>query len=147
MKAKLVDEAQQQTYVLVFETGDDVCGVLVDFARERDIDCAQLTGLGAFSRVVLGYLDWKRKEYEPIPLDEQVELLSLVGDIARGDDGEPRLHAHVVVGRRDGSAWGGHLLEARVRPTLELVLVESPAHLRRRSDPATGLALIDLGRA
>jgi hypothetical protein len=69
-------------------------------------------------------------------------VLSLVGDVAVGDDG-PKVHAHVVLGRADGSAHGGHLLEARVWPTLELVLIESPAHLRRRMDPASGLALID----
>lgn len=54
------------------------------------------------------------------------------------------MHAHVVVGKSDGSAHGGHLLEAYVRPTLEVVLVESPAHLRRRPDRDSGLALIDL---
>ena len=144
MKAKLIDDDRQKTYVLVFETGDEVSELLLSFAGEHSIDCAQLAGLGAFSRVVLGYFDWARKDYERIPVEEQVELLSLVGDIARGDDGSPKLHAHVVVGRRDGSAAGGHLIEAHVRPTLELVLVESPAHLRRRSDPETGLALISL---
>jgi predicted DNA-binding protein with PD1-like motif len=144
LKAKLIDDARQKTYALVFETGDDVCERLLSFAREHDIDCAQLSGLGAFSRVVLGYFDWEKKEYERIPVEEQVELLSLVGDIARAEDGGPKLHAHVVIGRRDGSARGGHLIDARVRPTLELILVESPAHLRRRSDPETGLALISL---
>jgi predicted DNA-binding protein with PD1-like motif len=144
MKAKLIDDARQKTYALVFETGDDVCDLLLSFAREHDVDCAQLTGLGAFSRAVLGYFDWEKKVYERIPIEEQVELLSLVGDIARTDDGGPKLHAHVVLGKRDGSACGGHLIEAQVRPTLELILVESPEHLRRRSDPETGLALISL---
>jgi uncharacterized protein len=86
----------------------------------------------------------QKGDYKHIPIDEQVEVVSLVGNVARGDDG-PRLHAHVVVGRKDGAAYGGHLLEAVVRPTLEIVLVETPARLRRRTDPSTGLALIDLG--
>jgi hypothetical protein len=93
--------------------------------------------------VTLGYFELEKRDYKRIPIDEQVEVVSLVGNIARGDDG-PKLHAHVVVGKRDGAAFGGHLIDARVRPTLEVVLVETPAHLRRRSDPATGLALIDL---
>ena len=77
-----------------------------------------------------------------IVLDERLEVLSLVGDIAL-KDGEPSLHAHVVVGSRDGSARRGHLLGARVRPTLEkVILTEPPAHLRRRHDPESGLALI-----
>ena len=85
-----------------------------------------------------------RKEYEKIPIEEQVEVLSLVGDIASKGDGEPQVHAHVVLGRSDGMTRGGHLLEAYVRPTLEVVLVESPEHLRREWDEEVGLALIRL---
>lgn len=86
----------------------------------------------------------QRKDYERIPIGEQVEVVSLVGDVALGPDGAPKLHVHVVLAKRDGSAWGGHLIEARVQPTLEVMLVESPSHLQRRIDTATGLALIDL---
>jgi predicted DNA-binding protein with PD1-like motif len=102
--------------------------------------------VGAFSDVKLGYFDWEAKDYLEIPLDEQVEVLVLAGDIAT-KDGEPTVHAHVVVGKRDGSAHGGHLLEAHVRPTLELVLTESAAHLRKQHDPETGLALISAARS
>jgi predicted DNA-binding protein with PD1-like motif len=90
-----------------------------------------------------GYFELQKRDYKRIDLDEQVEVVSLVGNVAIGHDG-PKLHAHVVVGKRDGSAYGGHLIEGHVRPTLEIVLIETPAYLKRRSDPATGLALIDL---
>ncbi len=92
---------------------------------------------------MLGYFDWQKKDYTRIPVAEQVEVLALVGDIAL-NDGEPQLHPHVVIGKADGSAHGGHLLEAHVRPTLEVIVTESPAHLQRRSDPESGLALIRL---
>jgi predicted DNA-binding protein with PD1-like motif len=69
-------------------------------------------------------------------------VVSLVGDVALGEKGEPKVHAHVVLGRSDGSALAGHLLEARVRPTLEVILVESPGHLQRKHDDESGLALI-----
>jgi hypothetical protein len=92
---------------------------------------------------VLGYFEWERKTYQHIPVNEQVEVLSLVGNIVLEQD-LPKLHAHVVVGTRDGSTRGGHLIEAHVRPTLEVVIVESPTHLRRRHDAASGLALISL---
>jgi predicted DNA-binding protein with PD1-like motif len=131
------------SFVLVFDTGDEVTRELLAFAREYQLDAASFTGIGAFQSVTLGYFEIDTRDYKRIPVNEQVEVVSLVGNIARGDDG-PKLHAHVVIGRSDGSALGGHLIDARVRPTLELVLVETPAHLRRRSDPATGLALIDL---
>jgi uncharacterized protein len=93
---------------------------------------------------VLGWFDRERKDYDRIPIGEQVEVLSLAGDVAL-DRGEPKVHAHVVVGKRDGTAHGGHLLRASVWPTLEVVLAESPAELRKSHDPETGLALIDLG--
>jgi predicted DNA-binding protein with PD1-like motif len=94
---------------------------------------------------VLGFFDMDRRDYERIAVDEQVEVLTLVGNVAL-QDGRPKLHPHVVLGRRDGSAIGGHLLEARVRPTLEIMLTESPRHLRRSIDDSTGLPLIDLER-
>jgi predicted DNA-binding protein with PD1-like motif len=132
-----------RTFVLVFSTGEHVTTPILEFARAHDIDGASLTGIGAFERATLGYFEIQKRDYKHIPIDEQVEVVSLVGNVARGDDG-PKLHAHVVVGRKDGAAYGGHLLEAVVRPTLEIVLVETPAHLRRRMHPSTGLALIDL---
>ena len=144
MEAKQIhEESGQKTFALVFDTGDEVVEGLRGFARDNDLDAASLTAIGAFSDATLGYFDIQKKEYEKIPVGEQVEVLSLVGDIALKGD-EPQLHAHVVVGKRDGAAMGGHLLEAHVRPTLEVVLVESPEHLRKSTDPETGLALIDL---
>jgi predicted DNA-binding protein with PD1-like motif len=79
---------------------------------------------------------------QQIPVDEQLEVLSLAGDVARGD-GEPAVHGHIVVGRRDGSTRGGHFVDGTVRPTLELVVQETPAYLQKRHDPESGLALID----
>jgi len=140
---KLSDAGGSQTFVIVFDTGDEVTKGLLEFARTHAIDAASFTGIGAFQRVTLGYFELQKRDYTRIPISEQVEVLSCVGNIALGDDG-PKLHAHVVVGKADGTAHGGHLLDARVRPTLEIVLVETPAQLRRRSDAATGLALIDV---
>jgi hypothetical protein len=131
-----------RSYALVYETGDEVVAPLERFARELDVTAAGFTAVGALQRAVVGYFDWEAKRYARIPVEEQVELLALSGDIALAD-GVPAVHAHVVLGRRDGTTRGGHLLEAIVRPTLELILTEAPAHLVKRSDPETGLALID----
>jgi len=143
VKTKLLQEQGQKTYVLVFDTGDEVIAGLLDFARTHDLGGSHFTAIGAFSSLVVGYFDWGKKDYKKIPLDEQVEVLSLVGDITL-DEGRPKVHAHVVVGKSDGTAHGGHLLEAHVRPTLEVILVESPQHLRRQPDKASGLPLIRL---
>jgi predicted DNA-binding protein with PD1-like motif len=143
MRAKLLNGNGERVFAVIFDTGDDPVAGLTRFAEERRLGASAFTAIGAFSEATLGYFDWDRKDYERIPVKEQVEVLALVGDIAL-QDGKPKLHAHVVLGRRDGSACGGHLLAARVRPTLEVILTESPAHLRRKHDPASGLALIDI---
>jgi predicted DNA-binding protein with PD1-like motif len=143
VKEKLLHEHGEKTYALVLDPGDEVVSGLTAFAGRHGLAAGHLTAIGAFRQAVLGYFDRDRKDYRRIPVSEQVEVLSLIGDVAL-KDGKPALHAHVVLGRADGTVVGGHLLEARVWPTLEVILVESPAHLRRRHDPASGLALIDL---
>jgi uncharacterized protein len=144
MKSKLIHETGgERTFVLVFETGDEAFSGLVGFAKEKKVAAARFTAIGAFRDVTLGYFDWQTKKYEKIPVSDQVEMLSLIGDVAVSD-GKPAVHAHVVVGCSDGSTRGGHLLQAHVRPTLEVIIVESPAHLQKRHDPESGLALIAL---
>ena len=141
MHAKLLNDKSERTWALVFDSGDEPVSLLSRFAAEHKLSAARFTAIGAFSELVVGYFDWQKKDYERIAIREQVEVLALVGDIALAK-GKPKVHAHVVVGKRDASAHGGHLLEARVRPTLEVVLTESPAHLVREHDPQSGLALI-----
>ena len=144
VNSKLLHDAKgQRTFVLVFETGDEAVAGIREFAKRQRLNASHFTAIGAFSDVVLGYFDWTQKSYRRIPVSEQVEALSLVGNVVL-KDGEPQVHAHAVLGKSDATAHGGHLLEAHVRPTLEIVLVESPAHLCRRADPDTGLALIAL---
>jgi predicted DNA-binding protein with PD1-like motif len=143
MKTRLLHEhAGLRTYAVIFDEGDQPLEGLKRFAGEERMRGAQLSAIGAFSTLTVGYFDWPSRDYQRIRIDEQVEVLALTGNIARQDD-EPALHLHVVVGRADGRAYGGHLLEATVRPTLEVVVTEVPQYLRRRLDPATGLALID----
>ncbi len=142
MKSTLLDGSGPRTWALIFDKADEPVTGLTAFAKAQRLGGAHFTAIGAFSEATLGYFDRDAKTYLKIPIDEQVEVLSLIGDVAL-DRGEPKVHAHVVVGRADGEARGGHLLDARVWPTLEVVLVESPRHLRRRHDPETGLALID----
>ena len=129
--------------VLIFDTGDEVISTLTKFAKERQIAAAHFTAIGAFSDAAIGFYDLQRKDYLKNQIHEQVEVVSLSGDIAL-DQGEPKVHAHVVIGKKDGAAMGGHLLEAHVRPTLELVLHDSGEQLKRKFDPESGLALIDL---
>ena len=145
MRWKLLDRGPPATYAVVLSKGDEAMQSLQQFVQEQQIDAAGLTAIGAFERAVIGYFDWDKKNYKRIPVQEQVEVLSVIGDVAEAD-GKPALHIHAVLGRSDGSVVGGHLLEGHVRPTLEVILTQPPAHLRKTKDPETGLALIALER-
>ena len=143
MKAALLnDHGGLRTFAVVLATGDEAMTAITSFAAEHQLRATQFSAIGAFSRVVVAYFDWATKEYRNIPIDEQVEVLSLVGDITL-ENGKPKVHAHVVIGKADATAHGGHLVEGHVRPTLEIVMTETPGYLRRRFDAESGLALID----
>jgi hypothetical protein len=142
MKAKLLNDASQRVYAVIFDIGEDPIAGLTRFAEEQDLSASSLTAIGAFSEALLAYFEWETRAYRDIPVRDQVEVVSLVGDVALGEDG-PKVHAHAVLGCRDGTVLGGHLRSARVRPTLELVLQETPRHLVRSHHPESGLALID----
>jgi predicted DNA-binding protein with PD1-like motif len=143
MKSRLVWQAAgERTFVLVLDAGDEAFAAITAFATKNGLGGALLTALGAFERVTVGWFDL-RQTYRPIEIDEQCEGLSLLGDIAIGDDGKPSLHMHAVLGLKDGMTRGGHFLKGIVRPTLEVTIVETPTHLRRRRRPELGIALID----
>jgi uncharacterized protein len=143
MRTKLLHEAHgKRTYALILATDDEAMQALKAFAEAERLGGAQITAIGALSRARLAYFDWASKTYQPIDVDEQVEVASLVGDIAIAPDGKPSVHVHAVLGKRDGTAVAGHLEEAHVRPTLEVIITEMPEHLSKVKDAETGLALI-----
>ena len=125
MQVKQLPKLQgQQRLVVLFSPGEELIHSLAELAKTRSILGAHFTGIGALRAAMLGFFDIARREYRRFGIDEQVEVLSLMGN--------------------NGATLDGHLLEAHVRPTLEVVLVETPPALYRRFDPATGLALLDL---
>ncbi|HSN19218.1 MAG TPA: PPC domain-containing DNA-binding protein [Usitatibacter sp.] len=145
MRAKVLSAGIPRVIALVFDSGEEPVAALTEFAKDHGFHAASFTAIGAFREATLGYFDRERKDYERIEVKEQVEVLSLIGDLAfEGENA--RVHAHAVLGRRDGSACGGHLLAARVRPTLEVILTQAPSYLERVHDPESGLALIRLDR-
>jgi len=146
MKSKtLSDRPGAQVHVVILDAGEEAFATLTKFANEAKIAAAALTAIGAFESAVVGWFDFASKSYRRIEVDEQCEVLSAIGDVAVGDDGKASLHVHIVLGLSDGSTRGGHLLEGRVRPTLEVVLTEAPSALRRKKRADIGIALIDIG--
>jgi predicted DNA-binding protein with PD1-like motif len=145
MKSKLVsDEPTSKVHVVILESGEEAFATLTRFANDAGISAASLTAIGAFEKAIVGWFDFTTRSYKKIAVDEQCEVLSAIGDVAVGDDGKASLHLHIVLGMSDGSTRGGHLLEGKVRPTLEVVLTETPSKLRRKKRPDLGIALIDI---
>jgi uncharacterized protein len=145
MKYQLIHDGDLKSWAVVLDPGDEVIASLCRFAREARLTASQISAIGAFSDATIGFFVLEKKDYNKIHINEQVEVLSLLGDVAlQGAD--PKLHLHVVLGKHDGTAHGGHLLKAHVQPTLEVIVTEAPKHLVRTFDSATGLALINLSR-
>jgi predicted DNA-binding protein with PD1-like motif len=144
MKGTLLREhAGERTFVLIFDLGDEVMRGLTEFAEREKLRGSRMTAIGALSDAVVGFLDWENEGYKHTVIREQMEVLSLVGDVAV-QDGKPKIHAHIVLGKADATGHGGHFIEGHVRPTLKIVIVESAKHLQRELDERTGLALIRL---
>ena len=128
--------APQRHFILVFDKEDDVLPTLRAFADEHGVRGASFVALGAFRSATVAYWNPATKEYEHIAVDEQVEVLSLAGNIGS------KIHAHVTLARRDGSAIGGHLIAATVFPTLEMTVTVYDEAIERGTDEETGLSLI-----
>ena len=143
MQAKLVSEkAGEKVYAVIFQRGDEILSGLTDFAIANKITSAHFTGIGAIKDATLGWLDLDAKAYRPIHVDQQVEVLSIIGDVATFN-GKPVVHAHMVLGKRDGSTVGGHLWEAHVNPTLEVFVSVDPEPLSKKLDEQSGMKVID----
>ena len=144
MKSRSVVIGSQRIFVLVLDSGEDAFRVISDFANEEHINGASVSAIGAFEKAKVGWFDFAAKTYKPIDVGEQCEVLSLMGDVARGDDGKASLHVHAVLGLKDGSVRGGHFMSGTVRPTLEVTIRETVKHLCRKTRDDLGIALINI---
>lgn len=143
MRSKEFHTDGRRIVVIVADKGDEAVAMITEAVGRHGVRAAQITAVGGFQAAELGYYDRHRRDYDRIPVAEQVEVLSLVGDVAERD-GNPAVHLHAVLGREDGSTVGGHLLRGEAWPTLEVIVTEVGPELAKRFDPETGLALISL---
>jgi len=144
MKSKSINDGAERTFVLILDQGEEAFRSITDFADREKITGASVSAIGAFSKATVGWFDLDAKRYKPIEVNEQCEVLSLIGDVAQGDDGEASIHLHAVLGLQDGTLRGGHFLSGSVRPTLEVTITETVVHLRREKRPDLGIALINV---
>jgi predicted DNA-binding protein with PD1-like motif len=144
MRAQSAVEGPERLFILVLDPGEEAYKAIADFANRERITGASISAIGAFEKAKLGWFDLETKRYQPIAVDEQCEVLSLIGDLAEGDDLQASLHLHAVVGLRDGRVRGGHFISGIVRPTLEVTIRETVQHLRRKRRSDLGIALINI---
>lgn len=144
MKYKRVNEGEiARRFILVCALEDDVLQALQQFCECERVAAASICGVGGFRSGCVAFYDMEAKRYERIAVDEQVEVLSFLGNVT-AYQGKPRLHVHCILGHRDGHTTGGHLLEGIVRPTLELFIDEIPSNIHRTDRPEIGIPLIEL---
>jgi len=143
MNFKLLNDDKQKTYAIVLESGEEAMEQILAFADAKKIAASQFTAIGAFSETTVGFFDFSIKDYKKTHFNQQMEVLSLMGDITIFKD-EYKIHGHIVLAKEDGSAYGGHLMKGIVHPTLEIILTESPVYLQRKMDKDAGIPLIKI---
>ena len=142
MKSKSINDGVERTFVLILDQGEEAFRSISEFADRERISGAAVSAIGAFAKAKVGWFDFAARTYKPIEVNEQCEVLSLIGDIAQGDDDKASLHLHAVLGLQDGTVRGGHFLSGSVQPTLEVTITETVVHLRRKKRSDLGIALI-----
>ncbi len=136
------DAKSVRDFLLIFDKGDDVQSALLSFAKENRITAASFYAIGALREATVAYWNAETKVYEEIAVPEQVEVVSMTGNLTPSSEGT-KMHAHIVLGKRDGSAIAGHFLRGIVFPTLEVFLTARDVRVERKKDPSTGLWLLD----
>jgi predicted DNA-binding protein with PD1-like motif len=143
MQVQLLSRGEQTTeYAVIFGEGDEAFSGLLAFAQKHRVTSAHFTAIGGLSSATLAWYDPQRKMFKKIPIDGQVEVVSMIGDIALYE-GKPVVHAHMAVATSDGTVHGGHVLAAYVSPTLEVMVTVDPIAMQKRLDSENGLTLID----
>jgi uncharacterized protein len=143
MQAELLNPGEPtKQYAVIFYQKDEAFSGLMEFAEKYHVTSAHFTAIGALNKATLGWFDPQRKMYKKIPINGQHEVIAMSGDIALYQ-GNPVVHAHMVVGSPDGTTRAGHVLDAYVSPTLEVMVTVDPIAMHKRLDPETDLTLID----
>jgi uncharacterized protein len=144
LQAKLIGgvEGQVRSYAVILGKGDEIMSGMTAFAERERLVAAHFAAIGAIESGLFGWFDKNVKAYRNLPLNEQAEIASLVGDIGIVN-GKPAVHIHAVAIPSDGIAWVGHVLNATVWPTLEVFLTAYPTPLMKELDQATDLELFE----
>lgn len=134
-----------QRYLMRLEQGEQLTQSLRYFIEELNIKTAWLQGLGGVNAVELGYYQLSTQQYIWRLIRQPLELISLQGNISVGEDGQPAMHLHGTFSDAAMHAFGGHIKEAEIAATCEiLITVWQRDPIRRQHDNRTGLSLLQL---
>ena len=139
MKSKKINNG----CVIRLEKGEKIIENLTNFLEEEQIRNGFFIGLGALSKVELALYRLEDKKYFFKEFKEALEISSLHGNIFL-KEGKPFIHAHIVVSDEDMVTHGGHLKEAIVGPTCEIIFIELENEIKKEYDEEIGLWLLDI---
>ena len=120
------------------QTGDLINESIRKIAVEENISNAWINGIGAIDNVEVGYMDIENKKYQKRNFDEHYELLSLIGNITYKDR-EPFVHTHVTFSNTEYNVFGGHLFDAKITATGEIVLSLADSKIDREYNKNIGI--------
>ncbi|MCS3501873.1 PPC domain-containing DNA-binding protein [Bradyrhizobium sp. 521_C7_N1_3] len=144
MKSKAINGGVERVFVFILDQGEEAFESITEFANRENITGASVSAIGAFSQAKVGWFEFAAKTFKPIEDNEQCEVLSLLGDVAQGDDSKAGLHLQSVLGLQDGTLRGADPLSGSVQPTLEVTITETVVHPRRKKRPDLVIALISI---
>lgn len=130
-------------YFIRVDQGEEIVSILTKFCSEREIKLGKISAIGAVNEVKIGIFDPIKKEYNSNTIKGTFEILSITGNITLNKD-QPYLHMHIMLSDSGFNAFGGHLNEAVVSATCEVIIEELEGKLDRYFDENTGLNLIEL---
>jgi len=131
------------TALLRLEPGEEVLAGLKALCRQESVTLGTVQGIGAVNRAVLGLFDPATKQYRANVFEENLEIVSLTGNITTMD-GEVYLHLHMAVSDEQGRVFGGHLTEAVISVTAEIVVTRIDGMVGRKFSEAIGINLLEV---
>jgi predicted DNA-binding protein with PD1-like motif len=138
MKISLEDNRR---FMLRFDKGEDVIKGLADFMVSRNFQSGVFQGIGSCTEVELGYFNKNLKEYRKKPFYEDMEIVSVAGNISLFE-GKPLVHCHGVFGRTDFTTIGGHVFRLITLATCEIFLIHMEGTLERLNNADFNLSLL-----
>jgi predicted DNA-binding protein with PD1-like motif len=138
MKVILEDKGK---YVLRANVGEEIISELGEFCKEQKIEAGKFFAIGATKEVKLGWYDVDTKEYTWQEYKEKLEIVSLLGNIARKES-DVIVHAHGSFSTQQMQLVGGHVTKLVVGGACEIIVEKFDGHVEKAYDSQAGLNLM-----